>query len=118
MSLLVHTYRRDPDGGMDILERDGSKELAGFERCRTDLWGHVVVKELGAELLPTLARGDIYAEGDAVTQLEHDIKLILVNIPAIATATGYETTFIAERAQNILDAVRHAQEIDGYVVIW
>jgi hypothetical protein len=103
---------------MDILERDGSKELAGFERCRTDLWGHAVVKELGAKLLPTLAREDIYAEGDAVTQLEHDIKLILAHIPAIATATGYEATFITERAQNILDATRHAQEIDGCVVIW
>jgi len=103
---------------MNIIDVDHSEELAGFERCRQDLWGHEAVRALGLALLPTLAEGDIYAEGDAIGQLESDTQRLLTHVTAVAEATRYTTEFITQRCQNILSAVLHARKIGGDVVIW
>lgn len=118
MSLIVNTYTRTPDGRMDIIEVDHSEELAGFERCRQDLWGHISVRALGLVILPTLANSDIYAEGEAIVQLERDTNLILTNVSAVVEATQYTSDFVIKHCQNILRAIRLAHEIKGGVVIW
>src|SRR6516165_12282738 len=106
MSLSVSTYIRRPDGGMEIVSVDSSDELAGFECCRRDLWGHEFVRGLGLTLLPTLAEGDIYAEGEAVGRLQSDIQCLLDHVTSVAEATRYTTDFITQRCQNILGAIR------------
>ena len=118
MSLSVNAYTRRPDGGMEIVSVDSSEELAGFERCRRELWGHEFVRGLGLTLLPTLAEGDIYAEGEAVGRLERDTQCLLTHVTSVAAATRYTTEFITQRCQNILGAISRAREIGGGVVIW
>jgi hypothetical protein len=118
MTLIVNTFIRTANGGMDFVDVDHSDELAGFESCRTDLWGHVSVRALGLKLLPTLAEQDIYAEGDDIRQLESDVHLLLSHVMTVAEKTKYSTDFINHRCQNMLNAIRRAREVGGGVVIW
>jgi len=118
MSLIVNTYKRLPAGGMDIIEVAHAEEVAGFERCRHDLWGHEFVLSLGLALLPSLVHTDIHAEGEALDLLEREAGQIIVHVAGIAEATQYRADYITSRCQNILAAVRRAREIGGGVVIW
>lgn len=103
---------------MEIVSVDSSADLAGFERCRRDLWGHEFVRGLGVTLLPRLAEGDIYAEGEDIGRLESDTQCLLTHVTSVSEATRYTAEFITQRCQNILGAVRRAREVGGGVVIW
>ena len=118
MSLTVNTYRKLPDGNMDFIEVPHSEEVAGFEHCRHELWGHESVRALGLSLLPSLAHTDIYADSESVAQLESETQQIIAHVAEIAEATQYRADFITYRCQNILGAIRRAREIGGGVVIW
>ena len=102
---------------MEFLSAAPSEYVAGFERCRRDLWGHEFVCGLGLVLLPALAKDDVFAEGKAIDQLESDTQCILSNIASVSEATRYTEEFISQRCQNILGAIRRAREIGGGVVI-
>ena len=118
MSLTVNAYKKTPGGRWETLPCEHASELAGFESCRRELWGHVSIRDLGATLLPSLIDSDVDAEGDALDQLQREAEEIIAHAAAIATATGYEHDYIVQRCENILGAVRRAKEIGGGVVIW
>ena len=103
---------------MDFIEAGPGSDLAGFEICRHKLWGHKSVRALGLLLLPTLAEGDIYAEGDAIAQLEADVHQILKHLSDVSAKTEFTEEFIEHRCRNILEAAGRAREIGGGVVIW
>ena len=117
MTLSVNVYVRTPDGRVDILPVDHADELAGFESCRHELWGHQTVRALGLRLLPTLVEGDIWAEGSAIDHLESDTERLLAHVTVVANATGYSGDFISSRCRNILGAIRRARKAGGGVVI-
>ncbi len=111
MSLLVYAYQRALGKGtadfIPLEPSDGYSELAGFETWRTEVWGSSALIELGARILPRLAVGDIYAEGDEIADLEADVNLVLEHGRTLFGADGFES--VETRAQNILDAVRIAR---------
>lgn len=124
MSLIVNVYTRGDDGSMNFLDdRHVTKaaqtaQQAGFESCREKLWGSPAAISLGLSLLPMLAQGDLYAEGQDVEQLAQEIHRVLDNLPLLARETGYDESYIEARAQDILNAANHAGQINGCVVVW
>jgi len=118
MSLLVNVFTRDAEGHWNVFDDEEGQEHAGFEACRTKLWGSPAAIALGLTLLPTLAHGDLYAEGTEMERLEREISVVLDNLPELARVSGYEEAYIRARAQNILGAVMRAGQVSGGVVIW
>ena len=121
MTLSINVYRRLP--GEDALEfvdaGHPSEELGGFERCRYDLWGSSVARQLGLTLLPTLR--DIYgvwAEDEDLATLEREARTLLDHLELVSQATGFEREYVAHRTGNILRAIDRARAIGGGVVIW
>lgn len=118
MSLSVFPYRRTGPGTLEYLEVEataGNPSLFGFERCRTSLWGAPCVEELGAVLLPRLAKRDIYAEGPDLEVLRKEAEHLLANRSSIAAATGYAEDFIEFRLGNLLLAIQLAASVEGGV---
>lgn len=112
MSLLVSTFVRDAATGEYVglpLAPDGG-HLAGVEACRRTLWGSSAAVKLGLELLPTLARYDLYVEHDQLDAFEREIRLVLDHLADFARATGYTDEYIEDRATNILEAIARARE--------
>ena len=86
MSLIVYPYKRDPSTGkMEDLTKDS--QSAGFEAWRAQVWGSEVVRSLHCQLLPSLEKGDIYAEGADLDQLEAEALLLLQQVNLIASRT-------------------------------
>jgi hypothetical protein len=87
MSLIVYPYTRDPFAGK---MKDLTKDLqsAGFEAWREQVWGSEIVRSLRCRLLPSLEKGDLYAEGADLDQLEAEALLLLQNVALIASRTG------------------------------
>lgn len=146
MSLRVDVYIPAPDGGMeDVLEVPvGSSDLAGFESWRQVVWGSARVRELGAELFPALASGDLYVEPGDVERFQRECALLRANLEIVAQGVSpanprsadfrsvdgryqlYEpedphaafVAVVSMRLANIEDAVRRALAIGAGVVIW
>jgi hypothetical protein len=87
MSLIVYPYKRDPFAGkMEDLTKDS--QSAGFEAWRGQVWGSEMVRSLRCRLLPSLEKGDIYAEGADLDQLEAEASLLLQHVELLAARTG------------------------------
>jgi hypothetical protein len=118
MSLLVNVFIRNENGEITILDAESPElEMAGFESCRTKLYGGHVAYSLRLSLLPSLRENDIYADGEVINLLQHDANLILNNIELFVQGSGLEKAYIQQRIQNILRAIVKAKEIHGGVVI-
>ncbi len=119
MSLSVHAYFRTVDGEMSFIEPpDPSQDLAGFESYRKTLYGSRAAVSLGLKILPKLANGDICVEGEELEQLRSDVELAFFNVALFVTEAGARTEDLRPRFENILNAIRRAQEAGGGVVIW
>ena len=119
MTLLVHTYLRRADGGDDFLDDppDG-RDMAGFESCRTRLWGAEPVRALGARFLPELASCDLYVEPEDVEEFLAECELLRPHAAALDAHCGYREGYVAERLANITAAARRAQDVGGGVLVW
>jgi hypothetical protein len=113
MTLIVHAYRRDPatSATHDLDERPVGprNDLAGFESWRTTVWGSAVVIGLGATVLPSLATGDIHAEGAELDQLASELAILIANVARVASVTGVDEFSLRFRLDNIVEAVRLAR---------
>jgi hypothetical protein len=118
MTLLVHKCVLTDDDWEFVDEPDHSRELAGFESWRTNVWGSPIVISLGCTILPQLRRHNLYCAGDDVRRLLDDTQCILDHLSIIAQATDNLEETIAYRTRNINDAARWALENGGGVIIW
>jgi hypothetical protein len=74
---------------------------------------------LGLALLPLLADGDLYAEGENLARLKAEAELLLDNLDVVAEETGTHRNYVELRIRNILNAIDRAQLVsNGGVVIW
>jgi hypothetical protein len=120
MTLIVHPYRRGPNGEVIRLEAKPShphNDLAGFEASRHRLWGAPVMLKLGLELLPSLAEYDLYVENEQLDQLKAELETILAALPELTSATHHDEEFIRFRVGNIAEAIRLARAAGGGVYI-
>jgi hypothetical protein len=117
MTLLVHPYTRKADGTFESVETEYVDRMAGFESCRTDLWGHEAARSLGLVLLPSLADDDVYAEGVDLDLLEREVQTLLANQDRLAQTTGYAADYIESRCGNFLRAIAQARALCGGVYI-
>jgi hypothetical protein len=118
MSLLVNVYT-GPRSSMEIIEPDQHwQELAGFESYRQCLYGSQAARDLGLQLLPNLARGDLYAEGEDVDRLRAEAELAVANIELFVAEAGATEESLLPRFTNIIAATRLAAKLGGGVVIW
>ena len=119
MSLLVNVYVRDENGQMSFIEPEHpSQELVGFESYRQVLYGSHAAISLGLTLLPSLATGDVYAQGDDLAHLRSDAERALSNIELFESEAGVEAERLRPRFENILRAVGMAEGVGGGGVIW
>jgi hypothetical protein len=119
MSLLVNVFTRDDLGKMVFLDADDhSQELAGFEVFRKTFYGGEAARSLGMRLLPSLAEGDLYAEGDDLPRLQDEANRILQNIDLFTDEAAAEREVLRFRVQNIVNAIVRAKKANGGVVIW
>jgi hypothetical protein len=117
MSLSVNVFTGTPDN-MHMVEVEHHEMLAGFERCRSQLYGAAIAKALGCVLLPKLKEMDIYAVGPELGVLKNDVQLLLDNISKVESEPPYDQEFIKNRCGNISRAIDRAIELSGGVVIW
>ncbi len=120
MSLLVNTYTRNAADEIDILEpEDDSQELAGFESYRKTFYGCQAALSLGLQLLPSLANGDLYCEGNDLERLRYEANVVLQNIKLFTEdAVPHSESSLQFRIHNILTAINRAQAVHGGVVMW
>ncbi|WP_031515888.1 hypothetical protein [Streptomyces sp. NRRL F-5123] len=119
MSLSVHTFRYDADGGHDFLDDpENGAELAGFESTRKRLWGGEDAVALGARFLPRLARGDLYVERDDVADFLAECAALRPHLGELAVRGGYLPDYVRERFANIVAAAERARAVGGGIVIW
>lgn len=119
MTLLVHTYLRRADGGDDFLDDppDG-RDMAGFESCRTRLWGAEPVRALGARYFPQLATDNLYVEPEDVEDFLAECELLRPHVAVLAAHGGYRADYVAERLANITAAGVRALGVGGGVIVW
>ena len=119
MSLSVHAYILDENDKMVYYDtRDSSETLAGFEVYRTEVYGSELAERLGFKVLPTLASGDIYAQGQEVNQLKAEAEIIMREALAFAEQFKNDAETIKYRADNIRKACIRARKMQGRVVVW
>ncbi|MFI0718606.1 hypothetical protein [Streptomyces sp. NPDC021224] len=119
MSLSVHTFGYDADGGHDFLDDpDGGRDLAGFESTRKRLWGGEAVVALGARFLPRLAREDLYVERDDIADFLAECALLRPHLDDLAERGGYLPDYVRARFANIVAAAERARGVGGGIVIW
>ena len=117
MTLKVHAYVRDSDGGMEFLpvpSSEGAPELAGFESTRYTFYGSEEAKKLGLKILPTLAEVyGVHIEGETLNELKKEVEILLKCLSAVDEYWPF-------RLNNILRAIEvaKAHAPDGCVVIW
>jgi hypothetical protein len=118
MTLMVYPFRRGSDGELIRLEVSREhNDLAGFEVCRTTLWGSEAARALGLTLLPSLADTDVYAEEEDLNRLEIELATLRNALALVVERTGYREDFIRQRVDNIAEAVAVAREQNGGVYI-
>ncbi len=119
MSLLVHTFVYDADGGHDFLEDpDGGRSLAGFESTRTRLWGSEAIKALGCRFFPRLNGGDLYVERDEIDDFLAECEAVRPRLDHLAGRGGYDVDYVTRRFDNIVAAALRAKAENGGIVVW
>ena len=124
MTLQLSVYYRDEITGEEKsvpLESD----VFGLEVARKELWGQPILRQLGLEILPELGEGAwLNIGGEELDQLEREANLILENTGTILEHTNYTDgrltggkTIVEEYATNLLEAVKKARAVNGYVSV-
>jgi hypothetical protein len=121
MSLIVGTFRRDPDTGRvhhdDDPELNG-QDLAGFESWRKKVWGSEAARRRGATFLPQLASGDLFVDRPELPLFAEECRRLLDDVVAFGAEVGANPDDLAFRLKNFLRAVNRAAPKVGGVVIW
>ena len=118
MSLLVSLYTFAENGEVVFVERDHSVELAGFENCRTRLYGNDLSFELNLTHLPKLKNSDLWITGKELSELDNELNILLQNTEHFSKKSGFDVDYITARATNIKNTIKEAKEINGGLVIW
>ncbi|MFK0258758.1 hypothetical protein [Streptomyces sp. NPDC090445] len=119
MSLLVHTFVYDADGGYDFLEDpEHGRDLAGFESTRTRLWGSEAIRALGARFFPRLDGDDLYVEQDEIDDFLAECEAVRPHLDHLAGQGGYDPGYVARRFDNIVAAALRAKAEAGGIVVW
>jgi hypothetical protein len=119
MSLIVGTFRRDPQTGRideDRAESNGH-QLAGFESWRHTVWGSEAARRRGATFLPQLASGDLYVDRPELALFAKECRRLLDDVDGFAAEVGANPDDLAFRLKNFLRAVTRAAPQVGGVVI-
>ncbi|MFF4161410.1 hypothetical protein [Streptomyces sp. NPDC001678] len=119
MSLSVHTFVHDADGGHDFLEdpEDGGT-LAGFESTRTRLWGSGAIRALGSRFFPLLEAGELWGERDEIDDFLTECETIRPHLGRLAGQGGYDAGYVSGRFGNIVAATQRAKAEDGGIIVW
>ena len=119
MSLLVHTFVYDADGGREFLEDpEHGKDLAGFESTRTGLWGSAAIRALGSRFFPRLDGDDLYVERDEIDDFLTECETIRPHLDYLAKQGGYHADYVTQRFENIVAAALRAKANGGGIVVW
>ncbi|MER5736360.1 MULTISPECIES: hypothetical protein [unclassified Streptomyces] len=119
MSLLVHTFVLTADGTEELLEDppDG-RDLAGFERSRTKLWGSSAMRALGARFFPLLDGYDLRVQPGELADFLAECDAVRPHLAALAEHSGYTEQYVTARFDNIVAAARRAERVGGGVLVW
>ncbi|MFJ9676703.1 hypothetical protein ACIRP2_01400 [Streptomyces sp. NPDC101194] len=119
MTLLVHTFVLDEQGERHLLDgpEDGS-DMAGFENCRTELWGSGAARALGARFFPELATGDLQVEPADIEVFLAECELLRRHTAALAAHSGYREDYVEARLSHITAAGLRARAVGGGVLVW
>jgi hypothetical protein len=119
MTLQVSSYFYDSDGKHHWLDDplpEPRTDSAGAEVWRTAVWGSKEVRALGLRILPSLAAGNINAEGADLDVLEQELNVLREHIPKLyKDATTREQ--VLYRIENIAYAITRARANNGGVYI-
>ncbi|MFD8014417.1 hypothetical protein [Streptomyces sp. NPDC058955] len=119
MSLLVHTFVVDPDGTERLLkDPPNGRDLAGFERSRTTLWGSPAMRALGARFFPLLDGYDLRVQPEELGEFLAECATVRPHLPALAEHSGYTLEYVTARFDNIVAAAHRAREVNGGVLVW
>lgn len=114
MSLTVYPYLRNPiDGKLTELEETISPEhtdLFGLESWRSRVWGAAALKEMSCEILPSLSKMDIHAEGEELHQLEQELIKMLDQVHSLSSILKVDKNSLTSRIKNALAAINVAQK--------
>jgi hypothetical protein len=120
MSLLVHTFVYDADGGHDFLEDpEHGETLAGFESTRTRLWGGEGIRAAGSfRFFPRLRNGDLYVEHCHIDDFLAECEALRPHLDHLAQQGGYPVDYVTQRFDNIVAAAVRAKAQAGGIVTW
>jgi hypothetical protein len=119
MSLLVHTFVYDADGGYDFLEDpEHGGTLAGFESTRVRLWGSEAIRALGSRFFPQLNGGDLYIERDEIEEFLTECEALRPKLDHLAQQGGYDADYVTKCFGNIVAAALRAKAEGGGIVVW
>jgi len=93
------------------------KTLFGFESFRLTLWGADIMTEIGLKWLPTLRTSDVILQGDELDSLEREAKTVLLHAREISEKTGAWEDIVEDYANNLLEAIQLARQVDGQIWI-
>lgn len=115
MSLIVYAYKRDPHTGkeraLDEHPTPPQNDLAGFESWRSKVWAADLLKDLGLQLLPSLAVQDVFAEGNDLDQLLGEVDIVTHDLAALAASTDVDEDGLRFRLKNVREAIRLARQV-------
>ena len=119
MSLNVHVYSTDETGEPTYHEPEEPwMDMAGFEVCRTRLYGCALASARGLTLLPGLAHGYLDLSAEEVPNLLAEADIILADSEAFGEASGFGAYYVERRVGNIRSACLRALSLGANVVIW
>lgn len=119
MTLLVHTFVYDADGGHHFLEDpEHGDTLAGFESTRTRLWGSEAFRSLGSRFFPRLDGDDLCVEREEIDDFLAECEAIRPHLGHLAVQTGYDTGYVTKRFDNIVAAALRARAEGGGILVW
>ncbi|MGW1071600.1 hypothetical protein [Streptomyces sp. NPDC002537] len=119
MSLLVHTFVYDADGGHDFLEDlEYGDTLAGFESTRTRLWGSEAIRALSSRFFPRLDGADLFVEPDEIDDFLAECEALRPHLDHLAEQSGYYADYVTQRFDNIVAAALRAKAKGGGIVVW
>ncbi|MGW2086678.1 hypothetical protein [Streptomyces sp. NPDC001880] len=119
MTLLVHTFVYDERGECRLLDDpDDGSDMAGFESCRTKLWGSELARTLGARCLPGLAADDLCVQPEDIEEFLAECELLRGHTARLGAVGGYREDYVAARLANITRAALRARSVGGGVLVW
>lgn len=97
---------------MDPLGTDHN-DFFGFEIWRLTVWDSKTVRDLGCELLASLAHNDIYAEGEELVHLKRELQMMVENSTMTASVLKLDKDGLDYKVNYALEAIRIATDFSN-----